>query len=272
MHTAAAIPNAWERAIAYGDGFFETILVIDGAAPLWAFHRARLTEAAKRLQINCDIAAIEKDFFACTMQHHNAVIKTVIARASGQRGYRAQTATDVTVSIKAHPIPQFSKQRLTQGVKLHVCRQRLATNTALAGIKHLNRLEQVLAADECDALLYDEGLMLDESGSVIEGVSSNIFILRNNTLLTPRLDHCGVAGVMRAAVMQQFFAQIALPVQETRLTLNDCLSADGMFICNSVIGIVPVQSIGVSQIPVQQEITAQCWQMLSSLGYARLYV
>ncbi|HNI38252.1 MAG TPA: aminotransferase class IV, partial [Pseudomonadales bacterium] len=120
--------------------------------------------------------------------------------------------------------------------------------------------------------LYDEGLMLDESGCVIEGVSSNIFILRNNTLLTPRLDHCGVAGVMRAAVMQQFSAQIALPVQETRLTLNDCLSADGMFICNSVIGIVPVQSIGVSQIPVHREVTTQCWQVLSSLGYARLYV
>ncbi|HNN87094.1 MAG TPA: aminodeoxychorismate lyase [Pseudomonadales bacterium] len=272
MQAAAAIPTSWERAIASGDGFFETILVVDGAASLWAFHRTRLTESAKRLQIHCDIAALEKDFLACAMQHNNAVIKIVIARAGGQRGYRAQTAQDVTVSIKAYPAPQFSKQQLTQGVRLHVCRQKLAVNTALAGIKHLNRLEQVLAADERDALLYDEGLMLDESGCVIEGVSSNIFILRNNTLLTPRLDHCGVAGVMRAAVMQQFSAQIALPVQETRLTLNDCLSADGMFICNSVIGIVPVQSIGVSQIPVHREVTTQCWQVLSSLGYARLYV
>lgn len=272
MHAAAAIPNAWERAVSYGDGFFETILVIDGAVPLWAFHRARLTESAKRLNINCNIAAIEKDFFACAMQHHNAVIKIVIARAGSQRGYRAQTATNVTVSIKAHLLPQFSQQRLTQGVGLQLCQQRLSSNPALAGIKHLNRLEQVLAANERDEQLYQEGLMLDESGSVVEGVSSNVFILRDKILLTPKLNHCGVAGVMRAAVMQQFSAQMALPVQEMRLTLNDCLAADAMFICNSVIGIVPVRAIGVSKIKMNLKMTEQFWQQLSALGYTRLYV
>lgn len=272
MHAAAAIPMPWERAIAYGDGFFETILVIDSSSPLWNFHRARLCETVKRLQICCDIAAIEADFFACANQYRNAVIKIIVARSGGQRGYRSQTATDVAVSIKAHPIPQFPQQRLTQGVRLQVCQQRLSSNTALAGIKHLNRLEQVLAADERNEQWHQEGLMLDETGSVIEGISSNLFILRNNALFTPRLNQCGVAGVMRAAVMQKFAAHIGLPVKESRLTLNDCLSADGMFICNSIIGVVPVCAIGVSQIKMNTKMTEQFWQMLSPLGYARLYV
>jgi len=272
MHASAAIPAAWERAIAYGDGFFETVLVIDGSAALWTLHLARLAETAKRLNIHCDIAAVERDFVACVKQHNNAVIKIIIARAGGHRGYRAQTATNSTLSIKAYPIPQFSQQRLTQGIRLHVCHQRLSHNPALAGIKHLNRLEQVVAANERNEQLADEGLLLDETGSVIEGVSSNVFVLREKTLLTPSLHHCGVAGVMRAAVMQQLANQIHLAVEERRLTLNDCLAADGMFICNSVIGIVPVQTIGVSSVNMAKEITARFWQALSSLGYARLYV
>jgi 4-amino-4-deoxychorismate lyase len=179
---------------------------------------------------------------------------------------------DVTVSIKVYSIPQFSQQRLTQGIRLHICRQRLSYHPVLAGIKHLNRLEQVMAADERNEELAEDGLMLDESGSVIECVSSNVFILQGKTLLTPSLHHCGVAGVMRAVVMQQFAKQAELAVAETRLTLNDCLAADGLFICNSVIGIVPVQSIGVSAVNVANEITTRFWQALSSLGYARLYV
>lgn len=272
MHATAAIPIAWERAIAYGDGFFETVLVIDGSAALWSFHRTRLAETAKRLAVRCDISSIEKDFFACAKQHNNAVIKIIVARAGGQRGYCSQRASDVTVNINAYPMPQFSQQRLTQGIRLHVCHQRLSHNSALAGIKHLNRLEQVVAANERNEQMADEGLMLDETGSVVEGVSSNVFILQEKKLLTPNLHRCGVAGVMRAAVMQQLSKQINLAVEERRLTLNDCLAADGMFICNSVIGIVPVQAIGVSAVNIATEITACFWQILSSLGYARLYV
>ena len=270
-HATAAIPTAWERAIAYGDGFFETVLVIDGSAALWSFHRKRLDETAKRLNIRCDILSIEHDFFSCAQQHQHAVIKITVARTGGQRGYRAQTPSDVVVNIHAYPIPAFPQQRLTEGVRLHVCRQRLAHNSVLAGIKHLNRLEQVLAASERNDQVADEGLMLDQTGSVIEGVSSNIFILKGKKLCTPLLNNCGVAGVMRAAIIQHFSESTDLHIIETRITLQDCLSADGMFICNSIIGIVPVQSIGVCRLPVHAEISTRLLKMTSSLGYARLY-
>ncbi len=267
---SVAIPQNWERAVSYGDGFFETVLVVDGKAPLWAFHRARLIDAAKRLRMDCDIVTIENSFQQCAKQQSLAVVKIIVARSGGQRGY-SPANTNYSVSIKAYPAPQFSQQRITQGLRLHLCRQRVAHNPALAGIKHLSRLEQVLATGELNKSLYDDGLMLDTQGSVIEGISSNVFVLQKNTLLTPNLKSCGVAGVMRAFVLQQLAADIGMAVEETRLTLQDCLNAEGMFLCNSVIGIVPVQSIGVSKIALHTETVTKIWQKLSMLGYARLY-
>lgn len=270
VHTVA-IPQDWERAVAYGDGFFESIFVVDGKAPLWSLHRARLIDAVKRLRINCDINTIEDNFQQCSNQQSLAIVKIIVARAGGQRGY-SPTNTDYSVSIKAYPAPQFSQQRIAQGLRLHLCRQCLSHNAALAGIKHLNRLEQVLAADELNKTLYDEGLMLDVQGSVIEGISSNLLVLQKNTLVTPSLKNCGVAGVMRAFILQKLAVEMGIAVEETRLTLQDCLNAEGMFICNSVIGVLPVQSIGISPVVQHTETTVRIWQTLSSLGYARLYV
>jgi 4-amino-4-deoxychorismate lyase len=168
-------------------------------------------------------------------------------------------------------LPHYSRERLTQGIKLHVCRQRLAHNTVLAGIKHLNRLEQVLAASELQADVADEGLMLDVSGAVIEGISSNIFIVRGDALLTPSLHQCGVAGVMRATILQSLAQEADFTVQELRLTLADCLQADAIFCCNSIFGIAPVRAIGVSTIKNKKTVIDALWQLLAKLGYARLY-
>ncbi len=277
MTSAAAIlPPAWERAVAYGDGFFETVLVIDGRLPLWVFHRQRLLQSAQRLAITCDVEAITKTVLILAKTNRNAIIKIVIARSGGKRGYSPVAVTDTAVSVNAFPLPQYPIARLQEGVHLHVCRQRLSMNPALAGLKHLNRLEQVLAASELHGSLADEGLMLDSTGAVIEGISSNIFLLRDKTLLTPTLKQCGVAGVMRAAILKGSIGKRAkLPVRETRLTLDDCLSADGLYICNSIWGVQPVKTIGVSRLPVHQQATEAFWEALWNdlrvMGYTRLY-
>jgi len=271
MHAAADIPLSWNRAVAYGDGLFETILVLDGTAPLWNFHRARLQQSIQRLHIHCDISELEKSFLSLATQHANTLIKIIVARSGGSRGYSARQSHDCAVELKTYPLPHYARTKITDGVRLHVCRQRLSHNTALAGIKHLNRLEQVIAASELCDDRADEGLMLDNSGAVTEGTSSNIFIVRDGMLETPRLDHCGVAGVMRAAIMQKLSKDISLPVQETRLTLANALSADAVFMCNSVFGVWPVKSIGVSAIQQDKKIIGKLWQPLTVLGYARLY-
>ena len=154
---------------------------------------------------------------------------------------------------------------------MHVCRQRLSHSPALAGIKHLNRLEQVLAATEWDRAIADEGLMLDNTGAVIEGTVSNIFILRNETLLTPLLDHCGVAGVMRDFIIRKLSANTLLSVRQMRLTIDDLLTADAVFICNSILGVWPVHSVGVSQLSSSPVLIERIWQQLASMGYAKLY-
>ena len=272
MHAAADIPLSWNRAVAYGDGLFETILVLDGVSPLWNFHRARLQQSIQRLNIHCDINELEKSFITLAAQHPDSLIKIIVARSGGARGYSAQQSDDCVIQLKTYPLPYYARTKITDGVRLHVCRQRLSHNPVLAGIKHLNRLEQVMAAGELQRDSSDEGLMLDNSGSVIEGTSSNIFILRNQILETPRLDHCGVAGVMRAAIMQKLAHDVSLPVQETRLTLTPVLAADAVFICNSVFGVWPVKSIGVSTIKQDTKIIEKLWQQLTALGYARLYV
>lgn len=272
MHAAADIPPSWNRAVAYGDGLFETILVLDGVAPLWNFHRARLQQSIQRLNIYCDINELETSFLSFATQHPNALIKIIIARSGGSRGYSAKQSDDCAIQLKTFPLPHYARTKITDGVRLHVCRQRLSHNPGLAGIKHLNRLEQVMAASELRSDSSDEGLMLDNSGSVIEGISSNIFIMHNHRLETPRLDYCGVAGVMRAAIMQKLAQDISLPVQEKRLTLSSVLAADAVFMCNSVFGVWPVKSIGVSTIKQDAKIIEKLWQPLTALGYAELYV
>lgn len=276
MHAAASFSPSWDRAIAYGDGLFETVLVLEGKAPLWNFHRKRLQRSVQQMDIRCDMAELDKSFLAIAAQNTDAIIKIVVARSGGTRGYDPRVARDCAVQVKAYPLPQcsqkkYSQKRITDGVRLQVCSQRLSHNPALAGIKHLNRLEQVCAASERQQSWADEGLMLDSSGAVIECTSSNIFIVRNEMLVTPRLDQCGVAGVMRAVIMENLAATILLPVQEERLTLADLLAADTVFVCNSVFGVWPVNSIGVSQIRIQHELIEKIWQQLRAMGYARLY-
>lgn len=271
MHAAANIPLSWSRAVAYGDGLFETVLVLDGTAPLWSFHRARLQQSIQRLNISCDISELEKSFFALAVQNPDALIKIIVARSGGGRGYDSRQANDFTFHLQSYFLPQYSQKRITDGVRLQVCQQRLSHNPALAGIKHLNRLEQVLAASERQGDWSDEGLMLDCYGSVIEGVSSNVFMVRDDVLVTPLLRHCGVAGVMRAVIIEKLAQVIPLSVEEMPVKLSDLLAADTVFVCNSVFGILPVNAIGVSPLKINHAIIDRLWQQLDIMGYARLY-
>lgn len=271
IHAAAAISPDWDRAVAYGDGLFETIAVFDGNAPLWQFHRRRLQHSLHHLQIACDICSIERDFAALASRHPESLVKIIVARSGGSRGYDARNASASAVQMQAYPLPRYPVSHRTEGVRLHVCRQRLSQNPALAGIKHLNRLEQVLAASEWDRAVAEEGLILDGSGAVIEGTMSNIFVLKDGGVDTPRLDHCGVAGVMRSMMMQQLAPSLSLPVRQQRLTIADLLAADAVYVCNSVFGIWPVRAIGVSDVSQSVELTEKFWQLLMTMGYARLY-
>ena len=238
---AAAPELAENRGLAYGDGVFETLLVIDGK-PLWSTeHLRRMAQAAAKLGLHCDEQLIGAEVDAVSRRSQGrGVLKIQLFRAAGGRGYHgASEASERLLSLWPAPVSAVWRN----GAKVILCTTRLSENYQLAGIKHLNRLEQVLAAREIQRAGADEGLMLDTSGALIEGGRSNLFAVRDGILLTPSLLKSGVRGIMREKIIAAA-ADLSQPVKVCTLFPSHIVSADELFLCNSVFGIWPVTSVG----------------------------
>jgi 4-amino-4-deoxychorismate lyase len=171
------------------------------------------------------------------------VLKIIITRGSGPRGYHVADAMQSTRIIIANPVPDYPSNYYEQGIRLRICDLRLSLQPRLAGIKHLNRLENVLARQEWNDVSIAEGLLLDMEDCVIGGTMTNLFILKGNELWTPDLTRCGVAGVQRKRVLEQAAAS-RIPCAERRISLAEVLQADEIFLTNSVIGVWQVKEIG----------------------------
>ncbi len=235
---------AANRAQAYGDSLFETLLLRDGR-PLWLDeHLTRLELGARRLQMHIDMAALRSECDdAIAAASGRQVLKIHCYRRSGGRGYQAaDNNTQRLLSLWPAPASDCWQR----GAKLLLCNTRLGNNPQLAGLKHGNRLEQVLAAAELRDSGCDEGLMLDQSGRIIEGTRSNVFIVERARLLTPSLQSCGIAGIMREKVMQ-WAASHAVDCVERSVGPSVLARADEVFLCNSVFGLWPVTAVGCVQ-------------------------
>lgn len=229
-----------DRGLHYGDGLFETLAVRDGDCEFWDRHMRRLLHGCERLRIPApDVSMLADEAGRLAQDVPRAVLKILVTRGSGGRGYLAPDPALPTRILRLMEWPDHPAANAGQGVRIRVCTQRLGGNPALAGLKHLNRLEQVLARMEWDDPMIAEGVMMDADGLVVEGTYTNIFMVSNGTLVTPRLDQCGVAGVMRAVVAE--LASAAGIVHEERpLTIDALFAADEIFLTNSLIGIWPV--------------------------------
>jgi 4-amino-4-deoxychorismate lyase len=231
-----------ERVVQYGDGLFETLQVSDGVADYLDFHLQRLQAGCRRLLLSFDDwQGLQAELQAHAHECGRGVIKLILGRAAGQRGYRFGSDQAATRIISTQALPELPPENGVQGVRVRLCGLRLAAQPALAGIKHLNRLEQVMARAEWHQG-YEEGLMLDCDGRLIEGTMSNLFLVRDGTLFTPRLDTCGVAGVMRSVLIELAGAR-AIEVRRQSLRAADLASAQEVFVCNSLIGIWPVIAV-----------------------------
>lgn len=235
---AEVIP-VYDRGLQYGDGIFTTVAVKSGVPLLWDRHLRRLQSDAARLSITLPAAdLLQEDAERASANVTSATLKIILTRGSTGRGYRASamasTRRILTLWQRA-PQPQAA----ADGVVLRLCRTRLSRNPALAGIKHLNRLEQVVARSEWDDD-YAEGLMQDTEGAIVEGTATNLFVVRDGTLLTPDLSVCGVAGVMRDVVLERARGlSIAHRVEPLAPAAVD--AADELFLTNCLIGIWPVR-------------------------------
>ena len=231
-----------DRGLAYGDGVFETVAVAAGVARLWPRHRARLLDGCRRLGIVFDDAdLLDQEVRSAAAHGGEAVLKVVVTSGDGGRGYRRPQATRPTRIVAALPPPDYPDDFRVRGVAARFCRKRLAHDPDLAGIKHLNRLAQVMARMEWRDE-FQEGIMSDYQDQVVEGTMSNVFVIKGTALQTPPLDYCGVRGVMREWIIEAC-RERGIAVSEARLTREDLACADGVFLCNAVIQAWPVRTL-----------------------------
>ncbi|MCQ8103554.1 aminodeoxychorismate lyase [Methylomonas sp. SURF-2] len=235
--------DASDRGFQYGDGLFETIAVCNGKPLFWDQHLARLTKGCQRLSLPLpDPALFAAEARQLSAGVDRAVLKLIVTRGSGGRGYRQPEPIMPTRLFSLHPYPDYPDSFHEQGIVARFCRQRLARNPSLAGIKHLNRLEQVLARAEWRDDTVQEGVMLDYDEHVVEGTMSNLFFVKQGLLHTPSLTNCGIEGIVRKIVIE-FAIRNGLGLAENHFNMQSVLEADEVFVTNSVIGIWPVKQL-----------------------------
>jgi len=226
-----------DRGLAYGDGLFETLAVTAGEIRLWDAHCDRLERGCAVLGLPApDRALLRHEAESLLTDSDPWVLRITLTRGVGGRGYAPPLDPRPTRILSRHPWPASPTR---SGVRVRLCRHRLSTQPYLAGLKHLNRLDQVLARAEWDDPGIAEGLMRDQAGRVVEGTAANLFLVRGGVLETPRLHRCGVAGVARALTLE-IATRLGIPWRERDLRPGDLYRADALFLTNSLQGLVPV--------------------------------
>lgn len=233
--------GASDRGLSYGDGLFETIAISDSHPELLDAHFKRLALGLDRLGFPDDVIGLVKHDLSTICLEGDAVLKITVTRGVGLRGYALPPKTEVTRIISVSMRPALSDNS-EKGVAVRLCNYRLPINPVLAQIKHLNRLDQVMARSEWDDQSISEGIVLDAEGYIVEGTMSNLFWVASGIVYTPLIDRCGVKGVMRDHLLS-IMRNENIAVEQVRSPLNALLQADEVFICNSLIGIWPVIQI-----------------------------
>lgn len=232
-----------DRGLMYGDGLFRTLLIRAGRPVCWQRHYIKLRADCAALGIVCppaDLLLFEMGRLIEATP--SCVLKIIVTRGESKLGYAVSDEMEPTRILLTNPIPQYPPSYYSEGIRMHLCSIRLAHQPRLAGIKHLNRLENVLARQEWNDPGIAEGLLLDMEGNVIEGTMTNLFVLRENVLYTPELGRCGVAGVQRARI-QDHAGRLGLTVKVEDMPLIRIYDADEVVLCNSVIGTWQVREL-----------------------------
>lgn len=247
-----------DRGLAYGDGLFETLRVTAaGAVPLWPRHYQRLSRGAAALGLPLQpesryLAALEQGIKA--LNGEAGVVKLVLTRGPGGRGYLPPAPPRPTLLAQVAPLPVWSQARREQGLVMGLCSEPLFADS-LAGLKHLNRLPQVQARREVARQGWDEGLLLSARRQPLEATSMNLFARFDSGWWTPDLQaaRAGVDGVMREWLIDHLSARGDTVVRDLR-PLSQLQAARGLFLCNSVVGVLPVRKLAQWQWPVLEDV------------------
>jgi 4-amino-4-deoxychorismate lyase len=244
----ASIPVS-DRGLAYGDGLFETARFKKRYLPAWRLHLQRLMRGAEVLGLDIDASLVERNLdlaldFAEEHQIRDGIVKLIVTRGDGGQGYipLEKSVPRVVMTVREYqPLQLVRPESGDAGsVELVSCRYKLSHNPALAGLKHLNRLEHVLAARSASLNVGQQGLVFDKDDRPVETLHHNLFLIEGSSLVTSDLSLCGVAGVLRRAILEHFAPAIGLSVKVEHLSSDDLVAANEVFICNGVHGVTPV--------------------------------
>ena len=240
--------SPFDRGFAYGDGVFRTIKIVGGLPEYWPQHYQKLVADCAVINIVCPSAELLMGDLSllfsadAASENSQAVAKIIITRGEGNRGYTTPAITAPMRAVLKSDMPDYAETRFTDGVNLTICETRLAVQPKLAGIKSLNRLENVLARMEWHNPDTTEGIMLDTSDNVIECTAANIFARFGDTLMTPSLAQCGIAGITRQRIID-LARTLSLNISIETFNLEKLLSADEVIICSSLYGAWQVNKI-----------------------------
>ena len=246
------IISPFDRGFAYGDGIFRTMKMVDGFPESWPQHYQKLVADCAVINIVCPSAELlmsdlQQLFSPIDLSENQlAVAKIIITRGEGNRGYTPPAITAPMRVVTKSAMPKYAVERFETGVNLTVCETRLAAQPLLAGIKHLNRLENVLARMEWTEPSIADGILLDMNNNVIECTAANIFARFGDMLITPSLHSCGIAGITRQRIINVAHT-LSLKVKEETFNLEQLLSADEVIICSSLYGAWQVKSVQVKK-------------------------
>ena len=249
-----------DRGLQYGDGLFETMLVRRGRVRFEALHRARLAEGCGRLGIDADLARVWEPVGQLAARHGNALLRLQLTRGIAVgRGYQPSGNERARSMLAVFAAPATDTP---QPLRVITLRNRLGENPDLAGLKHCNRLEQVLARQAMAGIDAFEGLMASSSGLVISGTMSNVFLELDGQIVTPAMDRCGVAGVMRAVVLREA-AHAAAPVRVMQVQVDALRRASALALSNARLGLVMVDELDGRRLAHSTRLAALAAQVAS---------
>lgn len=236
------------RGLAYGDGLFTTAKILNGKIQYISAHVDRLLSGCKKLGISAPKSSeLSQQLLDIAQGYSLAVLKVIITAKSGGRGYARSKDNGHDVIIMVHDYPTLYDQQANSGITLGISKQQLGINPMLNGLKHLNRLEQVLLRKELSDLVVDDLVATNVKGNVIEAVSANLFCYIDQVWQTPDVSQSGVNGIMRQAVLK------TIPDSKvSQLTLEHLKKSQSIFTCNSVMGIMPIRQFDGKELSIEQ--------------------
>jgi 4-amino-4-deoxychorismate lyase len=233
--------DAADRGLAYGDGVFRTLRARSGCPLNWSRHYGLLSRDCAVLGIACPEEETLRQEIG-RVASGDATVKVIVTRGSGGRGYAVPDEASPTRIVAAFPPMPADEGAARNGVRVRRCALVLSEQPRLAGVKSLNRLENVLARAEWRDPDIREGLLADAAGRLIEGTRSNVFLVLGGRLATPDLARCGVTGAQRGRAIDLARAA-GMPVEVRDVALDELLEADEVFLTNSLIGLWPVVAL-----------------------------